>query len=195
MSNQNNDMNRSDQERVNQEQSFVGLFFEILCSAMGVDPESQEASEMIIPAYQEPENGPRPPRNKDLVYYYLMTDDAEEARYQTVEIRNRRMKVSAFTGYQLVIICYGPHCMENAHTIRYFLYLDGKGMPRNIMRKHGIYPIPSPRLPAVSWEENGSLWRKRADLTVQLRRREQQVYEAEQGMILVAPEVVIHSNT
>ena len=195
MSNQNNDMNRSDQERVNQEQYCVGLLFEILCSAMGVDPESQEASEMIIPAYQEPENGPRPPRNKDLVYYYLMTDDAEEARYQTVEIRNRRMKVSAFTGYQLVIICYGPHCMENAHTIRYFLYLDGKGMPRNIMRKHGIYPIPSPRLPAVSWEENGSFWRKRADLTVQLRRREQQVYEAEQGMILVAPEVVIHSNT
>ena len=147
---------------------------------------------MIIPAYQEPENGPRPPRNKDLVYYYLVTDDAEGARYQTVEIRNRVMKVSSFTGYQLVIICYGPHCLENAHTIRYFLYLDGYGMPRGMMRKHGIYPIPSSGLPSVSWEEDGSLWRKRADLTVELRMVETKEYPEEQGVVRVAPGIVIH---
>ena len=185
--------NRNQNNQGDQEQMPNGLFFEILCSAMGLDPESQEASEMIIPAYQEPENAPRPSRKKDLVYYYLITDDVEEARFQTEEIRNRKMKVSAFPGYQLVIICYGPHCLENAHTIRYFLYLDGKGMPRGIMRKHGIYPIPSPGLPAVSWEEDGSLWRKRADLTVQLRKREERIDNAEQGMIQVAPGVVIHS--
>ena len=94
MSNQNNELNQGDRE-----QPFVSLFFEILCSAMGLDPESQEASEMIIPAYQEPENGPRPPRNKDLVYYYLMTDDTEGARYQTMEIMNQRTMVADFGAF------------------------------------------------------------------------------------------------
>ena len=50
-----------------------------------------------------------------------------------------------------------------AHKIRSFLYLDGAGLPRQILRKAGIYPVPDPPVPHLLYEPEGSLWRRRAD--------------------------------
>ena len=76
--------------------------------------------------------------------------------------------------HQLIIVCYGPACEEYALRIRHMLYLDGNGFPRRILRDAGIYPVPDPPQPSLLHEEEGSLWRKRADLTVSLRVREEE---------------------
>ena len=93
--------------------------------------------------------------------------------------------------YQLIIVCYGPDCEEYAHRIRSMLYLDGPGFPRRILRNAGIYPVPGPSQPAILHEEEASLWRKRADLTVSLRVRHE-VSGPERKSISVAPVVVFH---
>ena len=70
------------------------------------------------------------------------------------------------------------------------LYLDGSGFPRQILREAGIYPIPDPPPPSILYEEEGSLWRRRADLTISLRVREEQRSSA-RGSITTAPAVII----
>lgn len=93
--------------------------------------------------------------------------------------------------YKLIIVCYGPSCEEYANRIRSLLYLDGFGFPRQILRVAGIYPVPDPPQPSILHEEEGSLWRKRADLTVQLRVRDEQRGQA-RGNITAAPVIIIH---
>ena len=84
-----------------------------------------------------------------------------------------------------------PACEEYALRIRHMLYLDGAGFPRRILREAGIYPVPDPPQPSLLHEEEGSLWRKRADLTVSLRVREEQRGQA-RGSIHSAPAVILH---
>ena len=93
--------------------------------------------------------------------------------------------------YQLVIVCYGPACEEYARRIRHMLYLDGRGFPRQILRNAGIYPVPDPPQPSLLHEEEGSLWRKRADLTIQLRVRDEERGQTRSSMT-AAPAVIIH---
>ena len=93
--------------------------------------------------------------------------------------------------YQLVIVCYGPSCEEYASRIRAMLYLDGSGFPRKILRDAGIYPVPDPPQPVLLHEEEGSLWRKRADLTIQIRVRDEQRGQS-RGSITTAVAVILH---
>ena len=99
--------------------------------------------------------------------------------------------VSAFAAWKLQIVCYGPHALENARKIRAFLYLDGSGYPRSILRKAGLYPVPDPQEPMLLHEPEGSLWRERADLTIQLRAEEKETHPTRRGAITVPPAIRI----
>ena len=83
---------------------------------------------------------------------------------------------------------------ENARKIRAFLFLDGSGLPRSILRKAGIRPVPDPPEPLALHEPEGSLWRLRADLTVSLRMEEKLTHPAGRYAVAAAPAVVIHPN-
>jgi hypothetical protein len=169
------------------------VIFDTLCSCLGLAADSAEASAMIIPAYQDPEPAPQPPRSRDLVYYDLSPEPPREGAWETLEYTGRCPLVSAFPAYRLLVVCYGPHCEENAMTIRYFLNLDGAGFPRSILRKAGVWPEPSPPLPTILHEETGSLWRKRADLAITLRILDQSRYPSPQNAIRTPPPVIFHS--
>ena len=90
------------------------------------------------------------------------------------------------------MVCYGPHALENARKIRAFLFLDGAGFPRAVLRKAGLYPVPDPPEPMLLHEPEGSLWRQRADLTVSLRAEETQTHPARRNAVTAAPAVQIH---
>ena len=77
-------------------------------------------------------------------------------------------------------------------TIRYFMDLDGAGLPRSILRKAGVWPVPSPPFPTILHEETGSLWRKRADLSITLRVLDRSRYSTPQSPIQTPPPVIIH---
>ena len=172
--------------------------YKALCACFGLMPSSSEASLLICEAYQEPENALRPPRSTDVIYYSAEPDpSAAEAppayANDSPASASHIPAVSSFSAYRLQIVCYGPHALENARKIRAFLYLDGAGYPRAILRKVGLYPVPDPPEPMLLHEPEGSLWRERSDLTVLLRAEEKETHPTRRGAVTVPPAVRIHT--
>ena len=169
--------------------------FKTLCSCLGLSPSSEQALALIRQAYTEPENNPQPARSADVIYWSLAPEEAEDpASYNETAASAGMHKptVHWYLAYRLLIVCYGPGCEAYAHKIRSFLYLDGAGLPRQILRKAGIYPVPDPPAPQLLYEPEGSLWRRRADLTISLRVRDTLVYSVSRGAITMPPAVILH---
>ena len=170
--------------------------YKALCACFGLPSTSTEASILIRESYQEPENAPRPPRNADVIYFTVEPDPAGTEPPQEYHAENPQSythipTVAQYAAWKLQVICYGPHALQNARQIRAFLYIDGANMPRCILRKAGIRPIPEPPEPLLLHEPEGSLWRLRCDLTIQLRREEKQTHPVKQGAVAIAPAVQI----
>ena len=168
--------------------------FDALCACLNLS--EAEGIRLIHEAYAEPENMPRPPRNRNVIYWTVLQDPSAdpvstEQRTEAGGAGRNTTVVYTTLKYQLIIVCYGPACEEYALRIRSVLYLDGSGFPRRILRSAGIFPVPDPPQPSVLYEEEGSLWRKRADLTVSLRVREERRGLAG-GSIKTAPAVIFH---
>ena len=169
--------------------------FDALCACMGVNKHSREAAALIREAYAERENAPRPPRDRNVIYWTLLQDPASDpvpCAYTPEGAGTGRNTTVVYTTlkYQLMIVCYGPASEEYALRIRSGLFLDGAGFPRRILREAGIYPVPDPPQPALLHEEDGFLWRKRADLAVSLRIRYEQPGR-ESGSIHSPPAVIL----
>ena len=173
--------------------------YSALCACLGLSPSSDASAALIMEAYMELENAPQPPRTRDVIYYSLLRDDPGNDGYQISSAESgtsfsQKIAVSSFLSYQLIIVCYGPHAETHAHRIRSFLYLDGAGFPRAILRKAGIYPVPRPAQPLLLHEPEGSLWRKRADLMIPLKVYENTAYSKQRGTIAAPPAVILRSS-
>ena len=154
--------------------AFNTAIFRALCACLELSPSSAEASALIRPFPNDPESPPPPSRSTNVIYYDVRPESAPDAGYQTFSSEDptttsSKPSVSSFLPYRLTLVCYGPDCERNAHAVRSFLYLDGSGYPRSILRKAGIYPVPRPPMPILLDEEDGHLLRRRADLVVSLR--------------------------
>ena len=159
--------------------------FKALCACLGLSPSSAP----------EPENTPQPARSADVIYWSLSPEqDTDPASYNESDASSGSHKptVHRFLAYQLLVVCYGPSCEANARKIRSFLYIDGANLPRGILRKAGIYPVPDPPAPQLLYEPEGSLWRRRADLTIPLRIKETLIYSASRNAINSPPAIIIH---
>ena len=179
-------------------QEFSTVIYSALCACFGLQQDSSRASVLIREAYTEPENAPRPPRNTDVIYYSLAPDVSTRESPPVYGAEDpagssHTVTVSRFSAWTLQVVCYGPHALANARKIRAFLYVDGPGFPRSILRKAGLYPVPDPPEPMFLHEPEGSLWRERADLTVSLRAEEKETHPVRRGAVMVLPEVRIRS--
>ena len=171
--------------------------FKALCACLGLSPISDQALSLIRQAYTEPENSPQPARSADVIYWSLSPEQGSDlASYNesVASYGSHIPTVHRYLPYQLLIVCYGPGCEAYVHKIRSFLYLDGAGLPRQILRKSGIYPVPDPPAPMLLYEPEGSLWRKRADLTISLRIKDTLVYSTSRNAIISPPTVIINKN-
>lgn len=180
---------------ISESPSFHTAIFDALCACLNLSKTSTEALALIHEAYAEPENVPRPPRNRNVIYWTALQDPASdpvstEYNAESGSSGGHVPIVCTTLKYKLIIVCYGPAAEEYAHRIRSMLYLDGSGFPRQILREAGIFPVPDPPQPSLLHEEEGSLWRKRADLTVSLRVRDEQNAQA-RNSITTAPAVII----
>ncbi len=181
---------------ISENSAFHTAIFDALCACLNLNRNSAEAAALIREAYAEPENSPQPSRNLNVIYWTLLQDPASDP--VSTEVRNEGASALFHTPvvyttlkYQLIIVCYGPACEAYASRIRALLYVDGSGFPRRILRDAGIFPVPDPPPVALLHEEEGSLWRKRADLTVSLRVRQETAGPA-RGAIATAPAIVIN---
>jgi hypothetical protein len=170
------------------------ILYSALCACFGLAPASADASNLIRPAYQEPENAPRPPRSTDVIYYFVSPDVSAQEAPPAYSADNPASAshvpvVSAYSAWTLQVIAYGPHALLNARKIRAFLFVDGPGFPRAILRKAGIRPVPDPPEPLLLHEPEGFLWRERADLTIRLRMEEKETHPRRRGAVTVPPAV------
>lgn len=166
-----------------------------LCACFGLAPASDAALSFLREAYTEPENAPRPARTADVCYWSLSPEyGPDPASYDVTDAAagTHRPAVNRFLPYQLLVVCYGPACEANASKIRSFLFVDGTNCPRQILRKAGVYPVPDPPPLQLLYEPEGSLWRRRADVTVSLRIADTLVYENRRNAIQSAPAVILH---
>ena len=169
--------------------------YQALCACLGLSPNTAAASALICRAYSEPENAPQPPRDRNVIYYYLMQDSGEPLP-QSWQLSSgstaTAVPVAARNtlAYRLILVCYGPDAEKHALRIRALLFLDGAGKPRSILRAANIFPIPNPPQPELLWEQEGSLWRRRADLTVSLRVSD--ILSANVSAATSAPGLIIH---
>ena len=178
---------------ISESSAFHTAIFDALCASLNLT--EAEGVKLIHEAYAEPENVPRPARNKNVIYWTVLQDlstDPVSTEYAAGDgtAGNHVPTACTTVKYNLVIVCYGPACEEYARRIRHMLYLDGSGFPRRILRNAGIFPVPDPPQPSLLHEEEGSLWRKRADLTIQLRVRDELTAQA-RNSISTAPAVII----
>ena len=172
------------------------IIFKALCACLGLSPSSEQALALIRQAYTEPENSPQPARNADVIYWSLSPEQGNDpASYNETAAGSGSHKptVHRFLAYQLLVVCYGPSCETYARKIRAFLYIDGVNLPRGILRKAGIYPVPDPPAPQLLYEPEGSLWRRRADLMIPLWVKETLIYSVSRNAITSAPAVIVHN--
>ena len=106
--------------------------FDAICACLNLDRHSREAAALIHEAYAEPENAPRPPRNRNVIYWTLLRDPASDpvsTVYQNEAAGAGKNSAAVYTTlkYQLIIVCYGPASEEYALRIRSMLYQDGSG--------------------------------------------------------------------
>ena len=170
--------------------------FKALCACLGLSPSSAQALALIRQAYTEPENSPQPARNVDVIYWSLSPEQGNDpASYNETAAGSGSHKptVHRFLAYQLLVVCYGPSCETYARKIRAFLYIDGANLPRGILRKAGIYPVPDPPAPQLLYEPEGSLWRRRADLIISLWVKETLIYSVSRNAITSAPAVIVYN--
>ena len=151
---------------ISESSAFHTAIFDALCACLNLS--AAEGIKLIHEAYAEPENVPRPARNKNVIYWTVLQDPSAdpvstEWNNETGTSGTHLPMVCTTVKYNLVIVCYGPACEEYARRIRHMFYLDGRFFPRQILRDAGIFPVPDPPQPALLHEEEGSLWRKRAD--------------------------------
>ena len=78
-----------------------------------------------------------------------------------------------------------------ARKIRAFLFVDGSGFPRSILRQAGLYPVPEPSELMLLHEPEGSLRRERADLAISLRAGKKETHPVRRGAVMDLPEVRI----
>ena len=173
--------------------SYDRAVFRALRAALGMN--EAEGSRHLVRAYQDaPPVNPGPEMN---VCYYQIVTEAQGKGYSETAVEGNVPSVFEFFPGQLVMVFYGPDCERWARRCLEFLFLDGKGMPRQILREVGIFPVPNWYGPEVIYEENGKVWRKRADLVVPVWVRVNEEYGSvvsgtisEIGTIAEAPTIV-----
>ena len=161
--------------------------FQALRAALLLSPE--EASSHIFLAYANPPLA-EPSPSENFCYYHLQTDPNPAVLQETL-LESNTPEVFSFIPCTLTLVCYGPDCEAWAHRLQSFLFLDGAGEPRQLLRSAGLFPIPSRRPPSVLFEESGKTFRKRADLVIPLRLRSNESYKP-LPTIDVPPTVTLH---
>ena len=161
--------------------------YHALRAALLLSPE--EASAHLFRAYADPP--PAEPSTSATVCYYHLQTDPNPAVLQETSLESDTPEIFSFIPCTLTLVCYGPDCEAWAHRLQSFLFLDGAGEPRQLLRSAGLFPIPSRRPPSILFEESGKTFRKRADLVIPLRLRSNESYKP-LPTIEVPPTVTLH---
>ncbi len=141
--------------------------FEALCACFGLDPASAAASRRFRAAYLDEATSPQSGRKDNLCYYALSESPNSNLDSLFSRYADNAVIIQKVIPIQCLFAFYGPDADEDAERVWSRLYIDlGQDSPRSILRKAGMVPLPRPAHPNAAPELEGSLWRRRTDLTV-----------------------------
>lgn len=126
-----------------------------------------DASAHILRAYTD-HPPPEPPPSETICYYHLQSSPPSSILEET-SLSRSTLYTSVFIPCSLILVFYGPDSETWALRCQSFLFLDGHGYPRRILREAGLYLIPSHPTPSILFEDTGKTRRKRADLEIPAR--------------------------
>ena len=169
--------------------------FKALAISLGFSPTSETAARMIVRAYSDPPSVQN--QRLENCCFFDLTPDLS-VRMLVEKTRNRGSHFHfRYMPYMLNCVFYGPEAERNALIVRENLFVDGIGKPLAVLRQAGMYPVPPVQPPMVVYEEDRSLYRKRVDLVIRMKIRD----NSDEGdgnlpaeMIQSTPEVVVHDN-
>ena len=162
--------------------SYYPILYEVLTAC--------DSSATFIRAFQPVGTVPQPPRDKDVCYFDLAPVRAPDHRYTTVDRSHSANDLYTRTvPVALKLYFYGPNAEDHAYRVRTVLFTDAV---KSRLRQNGIVPIPSPEEPVSLPEIEGTMWRKRCDLTISLRVL--QTFTVEGTAVTVPPELYTHQN-
>ena len=141
--------------------------FRAIAVSLGLDPASSYANACILRSYADP-----PPPELDrhtFLCFFDLSPDASAPLYTEHTVQEGVHAVYLYIPYLLNLVFYGRTAESGALLVRSHFFLDGIGKPRAILRDAGIYPVPPAGPPSIVYEEQDSLFRKRADLVIPLR--------------------------
>ena len=170
------------------------VLFRALSVSLGLSV--SDAPAHLFPAYGIPP--PQSSRQTNLCFFHLTPDVALPMDTEYFFALSRT-DIFRYIPCTLSLVFYGPDSESWALRCRDHLYLDGFNLPLSLLRQAGMYLCPPVSPPAVSWEETGSLFRKRTDLSLSVWVRDNSDDPASRegspsaDPIESAPEVLIHN--
>lgn len=159
--------------------------FAALAAALGLDPESPEASALIRRAYVNPSPA-RPGPEENAVYWHLIPDGSPPPLREDLPGEGFR-----FVPLRLNLVFYGAGAESMAWRVWRRIFEDGPGAPRRILRETGLFPVPRPEAPLPVWEEAGKEHRPRTDLSLRVWAAVSEP-DPQPAAVGTAPEVVLH---
>ena len=166
--------------------------------SLGLTFNSYTANARILRAYAAPPP-PQQDRETNLCFFDLSPDPSAPMHTE----RHLKQGSNFFHRYIpciLTLVFYGPSAQTDAIMVRENFFVDGKNKPRSILRGVGLYPVPPVRPPSVVYEEEGSLFRKRADLVIPMRLLDNSddpntgsAFSLPGNLIYTPPDIDIHS--
>ena len=164
-----------------------------LCAAFGYDPDSQDALDKFVPAYEENTMTPQAPRNVDVCYYAVSPFQGDSGfNYIMLNQKSRdgqvKTEIEKTVPANVLVTFYGPKADDEAEAFwSLFQWDNGVNSPRAILRKKHIVPIGMPARPISLYEIEGTMKRRRSDVQVDLAYYE--VAEKQSSYITEVPEV------
>lgn len=169
-----------------------------LCAAMGYDP-ATTGLKKFIPAYIENQETPQAPRDVDVCYYAVGTEQGNtDLDYimlkQVVKNGQTKTQIKKTVPCYALMTFYGPNADDDSERFwSMFQWDNGANSPRAILRNLKIVPIGMPDRPVSLYETEGTYQRRRCDVRVNLAYLD--VGEFESSHVDTVPEIGIQPQT
>lgn len=164
--------------------------YDALCATFGLDPSTQVALKRFVPAYVGGVTTPQAKSDADVCYFSVSERQGTNSDYISVKRKSNQLEITKTIPATVLLTFYGPNSDDDAEYFWSNFMIDtGASGPRAILRNANIVPDGKPERPLSVPELEGTLWRRRCDVRVNLSYLDVQTKNV--STVSEAPEVTI----
>lgn len=151
-------------------QNVSNAIYDALCSTFGVDPSDSSSLNRFVPAFTNGITTPQYNIDDNVCFYSVAEQQGTGMDYTEVKNGTNEVIITKTIPVTVLLAFYGPNADDDAEYFWSNFMIDtGKGSPRSLLRQQNIVPVgKAPQRPVALPEIEGSLWRRRCDVRVNL---------------------------